>query len=392
MRVLMVSDMFPPVRGGLEFHVDGLATELAERGHEVHVATLTRNPTPTSGAVTVHTIPSSVWLLPHVDHDRPFHPPLPDPVAAGHLRRLVGALRPDIVHGHNWLATSVPHGSSDPPLVYTAHDYGLICQLRTLLNARGDNCAGPGPRKCLHCASQVHGWARTLALTPTTAVGRSRLRPDLVIAVSRHVASMLSSYLTAEVRVVPNFFAPGVEPRLPSGLPGRFAMYAGDPGRHKGVLDLLDLWRHEPPDISLVLAVTQPFDEPLPAGVVVTMMSRAEVRGALAMAEVALVPSRWQDPCPTVALEALASGTPVIASSVGGLKDIVRHGVDGYLVSPGSRSSLGERISHLIGDPAARAEMSASARKRSVDFSVSRVADAVVEAYSDTIEARAAAR
>jgi hypothetical protein len=56
-RVLHVSDFFPPVRGGLETHVDDLAAELADRGHDVHVATLTRGARPVDPAVTVHAVP-----------------------------------------------------------------------------------------------------------------------------------------------------------------------------------------------------------------------------------------------------------------------------------------------------------------------------------------------
>ncbi len=53
MKVLLVSDFYPPVRGGLEFHVDGLASELVNRGHQVHVATLTADATASNPGVQV---------------------------------------------------------------------------------------------------------------------------------------------------------------------------------------------------------------------------------------------------------------------------------------------------------------------------------------------------
>ena len=56
-----------------------------------------------------------------------------------------------------------------------------------------------------------------------------------------------------------------------------------------------------------------------------------------------------------VALEAMASGTPVIASRIGGLREIVEDGATGYLVPPGDVAELRARIVEVLGDPAAAA-------------------------------------
>ena len=65
MRVLMVTEFYPPLRGGLEFHVQSLARELNERGHDIHVATLgAGNGQSNDGGVTVHYIRSTASRLP----------------------------------------------------------------------------------------------------------------------------------------------------------------------------------------------------------------------------------------------------------------------------------------------------------------------------------------
>jgi glycosyltransferase involved in cell wall biosynthesis len=65
-----------------------------------------------------------------------------------------------------------------------------------------------------------------------------------------------------------------------------------------------------------------------------------------------------------VALEAMASGTPVIASRIGGLPEIVDDGVTGYLVPPGDVASLHDRIDHVLGDPVTAARLGSNARNR----------------------------
>jgi glycosyltransferase involved in cell wall biosynthesis len=63
-----------------------------------------------------------------------------------------------------------------------------------------------------------------------------------------------------------------------------------------------------------------------------------------------LVPSLWQEPFGLVIAEAMARGLPVIASDVGGPAEIITHGVDGLLVSPGDEQALASAITYLLDD------------------------------------------
>ena len=88
-----------------------------------------------------------------------------------------------------------------------------------------------------------------------------------------------------------------------------------------------------------------------------------------------------------VALEAMASGTPVIASRVGGLPEIVEDGVTGYLVPPGDVASLRRRISDVLDDPAMAAELGSNARERVVtELSWDRCAERCLEAYRELLD------
>ncbi len=85
-----------------------------------------------------------------------------------------------------------------------------------------------------------------------------------------------------------------------------------------------------------------------------------------------------------VALEAMASGTPVIASSLGGLREIVRDGETGFLVTPGDKSELSERLSQVLSDPMLAARMGTNAREWVVErFSWRACAERCLTVYAE---------
>ena len=87
-----------------------------------------------------------------------------------------------------------------------------------------------------------------------------------------------------------------------------------------------------------------------------------------------------------VALEAMASGTPVIASRIGGLSEIVRDGETGYLVAPGDVATLRDRIGTMLRDPAAAARMGARAREDVLaEWTWARCAERCLAAYNDLL-------
>jgi glycosyltransferase involved in cell wall biosynthesis len=89
---------------------------------------------------------------------------------------------------------------------------------------------------------------------------------------------------------------------------------------------------------------------------------------------------------PVTAIEALASGCPVVATRVGGVPDVVSDGEDGFLVEPGAVEELADRLAQLAGDPALRMEMGRAGRKRmQTRYSVDRLIDDVDRLYRDLL-------
>src|SRR5438552_7874839 len=130
MRVLMLSEFYPPCVGGVERHVQTLARALVRRGHHVAVATLQHKGSPAfedDEGVRVYRIPGwNTALAPfYEDQERQFHLPLPDPGVIAGLRRIVKQERPDIVHARGWMLYSFAGLKtwSKAKLVVTLHDH-----------------------------------------------------------------------------------------------------------------------------------------------------------------------------------------------------------------------------------------------------------------------------
>jgi glycosyltransferase involved in cell wall biosynthesis len=87
------------------------------------------------------------------------------------------------------------------------------------------------------------------------------------------------------------------------------------------------------------------------------------------------------------ALEAMASGVPVVASAVGGLVELVEEGRSGFLVPPGDARAFSERIGRLLDDPKLRSAMAAAARERARQFSDSAMADRTAAVYEALLAA-----
>jgi glycosyltransferase involved in cell wall biosynthesis len=106
-----------------------------------------------------------------------------------------------------------------------------------------------------------------------------------------------------------------------------------------------------------------------------------DVGGFYAAFDALVLPSS-NEGTPVSAIEALAAGRPVVATRVGGVPDVVRHGVDGFLVPPGDVSALTDRLAQLAADDALRERMGSAGRERVLPrYSVDRLVDDVDGLY-----------
>jgi glycosyltransferase involved in cell wall biosynthesis len=402
----MLSQFYPPVIGGEERHVQALSQALAARGHQVSVATIGldgRSGTGTEGPLRIHRVRTTTQRLPMVFSDpaRPYAPPAPDPELVAALRRVVRIERPDVIHAHNWIVNSalpLRIGAS-AALVLTLHDYSHACAMKRLM-FRGSPCSGPAFVKCLGCAGRHYGAAlgsvATLVTLPLRGVKDRVL--DAVIAVSTAVAegNRLAGS-TVPYRVIPNFIAdalwdeagapasPMPHPALPSEP---FLLFVGDLSRDKGLPVLLEAYgqlRRRPP---LVLMGRRCEDTPqtLPEGVVLlTNCPHDLVMEGFRRCRLAVAPSIWPDPCPTVVLEAMAAACPLVTTSVGGITDMVVDMESGLRVRPGDASQLAIAIQRLLDEPALGRHLGAGGRAQAHRFTASQVVPRIEGVYRSVV-------
>lgn len=107
--------------------------------------------------------------------------------------------------------------------------------------------------------------------------------------------------------------------------------------------------------------------------------------GFIKAADALLMPSRWEG-LPMTLLEAMAAGTPVLATAVGGIPDVVEHGVNGLLYPAGDTDALCEQLATLQGQPARVAEMAAAANQHARrHYSAAQVARDYERLYSEYV-------
>ena len=112
-----------------------------------------------------------------------------------------------------------------------------------------------------------------------------------------------------------------------------------------------------------------------------------DVAGFLAAFDVFVLPSA-NEGTPVSAIEALAAGRPVVATRVGGVPDVVRDGVDGYLVESGDVNGLADALARLAVDPELRRRMGAAGRERVLPrYAVDRLIDDVDRLYRSLLQA-----
>lgn len=404
MRILMLSDFYYPLLGGVEQHVRSLSHALLERGHEVAVATLRPGDLPErelDAGVRVYRINGSAQRASALfaSAERPWAPPFPDPELTWKLRRVVADFRPDIVHGHDWLGRSfLPlKRRSGAKLVTSLHYYTLSCAKKSLMR-EGRNCAGPKPLKCLSCAVDHYGAAKGVPVISGN-LGAARLErrlTDRYISVS--VATTRGNGLEPDdpqVRHIPNFLPPAVapdastlEPYVAQLPPEDFMLFVGDLRRDKGLDTLLEAYRRldDPPPLVLIGKTWPETPKHFPPGVVVLeRWPNFAVLEAWRRSSLALVPSLWAEPFGIVVIEAMAGGTPVVASRIGGIPEIVIDGETGLLVEPGNPDALAGAIRRLLADRELAARMGAAGQRRAALYATSAVVPKIEAVYEEVI-------
>jgi glycosyltransferase involved in cell wall biosynthesis len=417
MRILIATDHYPPFIGGAHRQARLLAGGMAQRGHDVAVATTWHGGLPPldwEEHVTVHRLRQMRTAFSSLvrDEEQRHQPPFPDPITIGGLRRLINGFEPDVIHAYGWLAFSVAvaMGRKRIPMLISARDYGYFCANRTLLR-KGEPCDGPAPLKCASCSSDYYGGVpKGLAATAGVFLCRPLLARKMtgLHSVSTFVHDVTTRHLFGSggapedlVQVtIPSFqdvapdepvdgadseIAPYMD-RLPAEP---FILYVGAFRKVKGLETLFRAYEQLEAPPPLVLMGTYERDTPHPFpedAVVLTDVPHKAVMAAWDRAMFGVMPSLWPEPFGATVAEGMNRGKPVIGTTLGGHVDMI--GSDaGLLVPQGDVGALAGAMRELIEDPARRDEFGRAASERARSFAATAVIPRFEQAYRDVLAA-----
>ncbi len=403
MHIFLAVHHFPPrYTGGAEWRAFRTARALLSRGHRVEVAAVEDVRSTEYGAqgteygvqsteyegVPVHRLYFNLQAAPD-----PFRWSWDNPWLGDFFRERFAAQKPDVFHLFSgYLMTGRPLRVAQDmgiPTVVSLTDFWFLCPRITMLRSDGTLSTLPiDPARCARCLGEEKRRFRYLGRTaPRLAQGYWRLqkrnanairqrldylietlnRTDCAISPSRFVREMHIRAGVSPERVVfsrqgRDFPALGEEARKKVPAPRLRVGYIGQIAPHKGVHTLLEAVRSLP-DASLEVHLygdAAPFPKytrrlkALSAGDrrihwegVFPRQKIGEVHRNL---DVLVVPSVWYENSPNTILEAFAYGTPVLASDLGGMAELVQPGENGLRFPPGDARTLATHLHALAAD------------------------------------------
>lgn len=396
MRILLVNDYGTPT-GGAETQMLALREELRRQGHDARLLASSARPLGAESLADYDCIGTTSGFRTLLQTANPW--------AARAVRRVLAEFRPDVVHVRLFLTQLSPlilPPLRDVPSLYHVAWYRPICPLGTKMLPNGAACHAPAGLVCYRQGClPLRDWAPLMLQMKVWR--RWRHHFGAIVANSEAVRRRLSTEGIEAAEVIPNGVP--IRPAGPALSAPPTAAFAGRLVPEKGVDVLLRAFARvvpELPEARLLLAGDGPERERLERLIVdLRLSSRVAVLGHLAPDELEgrlggawlqAVPSRWEEPFGNVALEAMMRGTAVVASDIGGLTEIVRHGQTGLLVPPSDPDALAAALLELLRERESAERMGQAGREVALaHFSVSTAADRFLRLYATICRNRAVA-
>lgn len=361
MKICLVSNLYPPnVLGGAEVSVKKVSEELVKKGHEVTVITThfnEKNIENINGVKIYQINPLNIYAV----YDHPNKPfllkplwhmiDLWNPYDEHIIKNILKKEKPDIVHIHNFKGLSISSFSSakslNIPIVFTAHDYSLVCMRANLLNSSGKICKNPAALCRIYNQVQKH---------------LAKNKVDLLISPSQFVINKLKSnglFKDAKSKKIPLGIELKSNEKFEKDYSQTNIIYVGNLGEHKGVHILLKAFKKiKNRNIRLDIVGKGLCSEKLK-----TMsendnrikfhdfLEGKELIEMYELANLTVVPSIWYDNSPMVIYESFSCRTPVIGSKIGGIPELIEDGFNGYLFEAGNVNELQQLLENLIDSP-----------------------------------------
>jgi len=363
MKVLAVHNYYQQP-GGEEQIFNTEATLLESYGHEVIRYTLNNDQIPEMNAIAL--AKNTLW----------------NSTVYQELRSLIRQEKPQVAHFHNTFPLVSPaayYAARDEgvAVVQTLHNYRLLCP-NALFFREGrvcEDCLGksiPMPGVMHGCYRGSRSASAVVAATMSlhSFLGTWQRAVDVFIVYSQFAMNkFIQGGLPPEkVMFKTNFLYPA--PDIGEGN-GGYALFVGRLSVEKGLGVMLDAWRQlrgkiplkimgDGPMSGLVTAAMQEMPEIEWLG----RRSLEEVYEVVGKAAFLVFPSEWYETFGRVAIEAFARGTPVVASRIGAIAELVDHERTGMLFHPSDSADLATQVEWLLSHPQELSQMRREARSQ----------------------------
>ncbi len=376
--------------GGPALHVSYLSEGLNDYGYET--------------TLVAGTLGEGEGSMEHVVRERGVEPifvpalqrdvsPADDLIAARELRRLIREIRPHILHTHTAKAGAVGRaaaaisGSARPPvIVHTFHGHvlrGYFSDRATARFRQVERVLARTTDALVAVSPEVRDDLVRLGVAPASRIAVVRLGLDLDARVSTFPGareSVRTELDVPEERFLVGWFGRMTEIKRADDLLRAFALLV-----RQGL------------DAALLLVGDGPLRAPLEELAAELGISdrcrfvgyRSDVAPLFAACDAVALTSA-NEGTPVSVIEALAAARPVVVTDVGGVRDVVRDGVDGHLVEPGDIAAFADGLSRLASDRDRGLEMGAASRERVITrYAVPRLLDDLDRLYQSFLAVKA---
>ena len=290
-----------------------------------------------------------------------------NPINEWRIKKIIREVNPDVIHAHNLYGYGyrlLRACSRRRPTCITAHDYWPIDYDSNLL---GGNRLGP--KKIL---SKLH-----------SLIVKYSLKDVLLIAPSAYMANQLEQRLPNKIICIRN----GIEINATKTSLEKLILYVGRLTQEKGLHIVLPIVREVFRDIPgwefKVLG-----DGPLLENLRMewpefSFEGHVNPDYLMSKASVLLMPSVWPENCPNVILEARNLGVPVVANAIGGIPELIQHGINGYLYN--SEDELKAYLKRILENDKLAIRMHHEALKLKKDIDIHLMVDKYVKCFREVV-------
>ncbi len=364
MKILLINKFLYP-KGGAETYVFKLGEILEAKGHEVQYFGLDNEKNIVGNESDSYVTDMDLTKGAGKNLTAPFRI-IYSAEARRKIRKVLYDFNPDIVHLNNIQFHLTPSiileaekyrkkTGSNLKIIYTAHDYQLICPSHGLFDTDiriCTKCLGGNYTHCLRTKCVKNSRAKSLLGTIDAyfwKFSKAYSYIDTIICPSEFLKSKLDTQdRFSDITVALHNF---IEPFSASTVyKGDYVLEFGHLSRDKGTNTLLEVAKHMP-ETRFVFAGYGKAEEDIakvPNAEYVGFKTGQELTELIQKAKCSVYPSEWYENCPFSVIESQMFLTPVVASRMGGIPELVRDGETGLLFEAGNPDDLEKKLRYLL--------------------------------------------